>query len=128
MLGLYRHTTQNVVFFSIFIETELFIEIAEFWFAALGSEHRLLVLKVLVRGGHLELSLGLLGKRASVTVSTLTHHMKILTQSGLVEQRKEGRNIICATIAFDKVQDLSRFLLNECCADITTPCDEQSNG
>ena len=77
---------------------------------------------VLVRGGHLELSLGLLGKRASVTDSKLTYHMKILTQSGLVEQRKKGRNIICDT-NFDKVQDLSRFLLNDCCADSTTPYD-----
>ena len=103
---------QNVLFFSIFIETKFFTEITEYCFAALGSENRLLFLKVLVRGGPLELSLGQLGKGASVTLYTLTHHMQILTQSGLVEQRKETRNIICATIAFDKVQDLCRFLLN----------------
>ena len=37
--------------FSIFIETEFFIEIAEYYYAALGSENRLLVLPGLVRGG-----------------------------------------------------------------------------
>ena len=78
---------QKVLFFSIFIETKFLTEISEFCFAALGSENRLLVLEVLVRVGPLELRLGQLGKRASVALSTLTHHMEILTQSDLVEQR-----------------------------------------
>lgn len=86
-------------------------------FAALGSEQRLAVLRCLVRAGHSGLPIGALGERTGVTGSTLTHHMKILAQAGLVTQEKQGRSIICAAVAYDQVQDLSQFLLKECCAD-----------
>ncbi|MEL7253468.1 MAG: metalloregulator ArsR/SmtB family transcription factor [Pseudomonadota bacterium] len=86
-------------------------------FAALGSEQRLEVLRVLVRAGVEGLSIGQLGERSGVTGSTLTHHMKILTQAGLVRQEKHGRSIICAAVAYDELRTLSEFLLKECCAD-----------
>ena len=86
-------------------------------FAALGSEQRLAVLRTLVRAGSDGLSIGELGQRCGVTGSTLTHHMKILAQAGLVTQSRQGRSIICAAVAFDEVRSLSEFLLRECCAD-----------
>lgn len=86
-------------------------------FAALGSEQRLSVLRTLVRAGPEGLSIGALGARTGVTGSTLTHHVKILASAGLVTQARQGRSIICAAVAFDEVQDLSNFLLTECCAD-----------
>ncbi|MBT8408684.1 MAG: helix-turn-helix domain-containing protein [Alphaproteobacteria bacterium] len=86
-------------------------------FAALGSEQRLHVLRTLVRAGPGGLAIGALGERSGVTGSTLTHHMKILTATGLVQQVKDGRRIICIAAAFDRMQELSRFLLKECCAD-----------
>ena len=78
-------------------------------FAALGSEQRLAVLRTLVRAGAEGLSIE--------TGSTLTHHMKILAQAGLVTQARQGRSIICAAVAFDELRDVSNFLLSECCAD-----------
>ncbi|MEL6550092.1 MAG: metalloregulator ArsR/SmtB family transcription factor [Pseudomonadota bacterium] len=87
-------------------------------FAALGSEQRLSVLHALVRAGDPGLSIGALGERTGITGSTLTHHMKILTQAGLVTQKKQGRSIICAAVAYDEVRALSDFLLSQCCADI----------
>ncbi len=86
-------------------------------FAALGSEQRLHVLRTLVRAGPAGLAIGALGERSGVTGSTLTHHMKILTAAGLVQQVKDGRRIICIAAAFDRMQELSQFLLKECCAD-----------
>ncbi|RVT86889.1 ArsR family transcriptional regulator [Rhodobacteraceae bacterium CCMM004] len=86
-------------------------------FAALGSEQRLSVLRALVRAGPEGLSIGALGERCGVTGSTLTHHMRILAQAGLVAQERRGRQIICAAAAYDRVQRLSAFLLRECCAD-----------
>ncbi|MEL6120666.1 MAG: metalloregulator ArsR/SmtB family transcription factor [Pseudomonadota bacterium] len=86
-------------------------------FAALGSEQRLAVLRSLVRAGPDGLSIGELGERTGVTGSTLTHHMKILSQAGLVRQEKRGRSIICAAVAYDELRSLSEFLLKECCAD-----------
>lgn len=86
-------------------------------FAALGSEQRLSVLRTLVRAGPEGLSIGMLGTRSGVTGSTLTHHVKILAQAGLVQQQRQGRSIICAAVAYDQVRTLSTYLLSECCAD-----------
>ena len=86
-------------------------------FAALGSEQRLHVLRTLVRAGPKGLSIGVLGERSGVTGSTLTHHMKILAAAGLVQQEKQGRQIICIGVAFERMQELSEYLLKECCAD-----------
>ena len=97
-------------------------------FAALGSEQRLSVLRTLVRAGSNGLSIGELGTRTGVTGSTLTHHVKILAQAGLVRQERQGRSIICAAVAFDQVQSLSNFLLNECCADADVPNPEHNHG
>ena len=98
-------------------DTDLSVERAASTFAALGSEQRLVVLNTLVRAGPDGLSIGELGQRSGITGSTLTHHMKILSTAGLVSQEKKGRSIICAAAAYDTVQALSRYLLNECCAD-----------
>jgi len=86
-------------------------------FAALGSEQRLGVLRVLVRAGATGLSIGALGARSGLTGSTLTHHVKILAQAGLVTQTREGRTIICAAVAYAEIESLSKFLLSNCCAD-----------
>ena len=86
-------------------------------FAALGSEQRLAVLRVLVRAGSDGLSIGELGARAGVSGSTLTHHMKMLAAAGLVAQVKDGRRIICMAANYDIVRSASEYLLKECCAD-----------
>ncbi|WP_417724339.1 ArsR/SmtB family transcription factor [Salipiger sp.] len=100
--------------------SDLALELAASKFAALGSEQRLNVLRVLVRAGPEGLSIGTLGERAGVGGSTLTHHLRILTQAGLVRQARQGRSIICAAAAYDEVQSLSHFLLKHCCADCGT--------
>lgn len=94
-------------------------------FAALGSEQRLTVMRCLVRAGPSGLTIGELGSRAGVTGSTLTHHMKILSQAGLVTQKRQGRQIICAAVAYAELRSLSEFLLRECCAD--SPSDTEHN-
>ncbi|RKT32721.1 ArsR family transcriptional regulator [Roseovarius halotolerans] len=97
-------------------------------FAALGSEQRLAVLRCLVRAGPEGLSIGGLGERSGVTGSTLTHHMKILTQAGLVRQQRQGRSIICAAVAYPELSALANFLLRECCADAPAACEDQDHG
>ncbi|MFZ5963452.1 ArsR/SmtB family transcription factor [Thalassococcus sp. BH17M4-6] len=96
---------------------DLALEVAASAFAALGSEQRLGVLRVLVRAGPDGLSIGMLGDRAGVTGSTLTHHLRILSQAGLVRQARQGRSTICAAVAYDEVRQLSEFLLKHCCSD-----------
>lgn len=93
------------------------VDRAALQFAALGSQHRLSVLRILVRAGPDGLSIGALGERCGVSGSTLTHHMKILATAGLVTQEKHGRSIICAAAEYDVMRVLSDYLLSECCAD-----------
>lgn len=107
---------------------DLPLERAASTFAALGSEQRLSVLRSLVRAGENGLSIGTLGERSGVTGSTLTHHMKILTQAGLVQQAKQGRQIICIAAAYDELHALSDFLLQECCADSPHPHKDHDHG
>ena len=95
----------------------LSVDVASSQFAALGSEQRLTVLRILVRAGPEGLTIGALGERSNVTGSTLTHHMKILAAAGLVTQEKQGRSIICAAAEYDVMRALSDYLLLECCAD-----------
>ena len=85
-------------------------------FAALGSEQRLELLRVLARAGSDGLTTGELGERADVHGSTLSHHLKCLTDAGLVQQAKQGRFIFCSANAYTLVQDLSDYLLGNCCA------------
>ena len=103
------------------IDSTLGLARAASTFAALGSEQRLGVLRVLVRAGPEGLPIGALGERSGVTGSTLTHHMKILAAAGLVRQVRDGRRIICIAAAYDEMAALSEFLLNECCADAAGP-------
>jgi len=97
-------------------------------FAALGSEQRLTVLRTLVRAGPEGLTIGKLGQRSGVTGSTLTHHMKILSQAGLVRQERQGRSIICAAVDYSELEAISDYLLRECCADTHTPCEDKDHG
>lgn len=99
------------------IEKDISIEDAAQAFAALGSEQRLGVLQTLVRAGPEGLSMGELGKRTGVPGSTLNHHLRFLVHAGLVEQAKQGRSVICSSVAYDMTRSLSNFILKNCCAD-----------
>lgn len=96
-------------------------------FAALGSEQRLTVLGALVRAGPDSLAIGVLGERTGITGSTLTHHVRILTEAGLVRQARDGRRIVCHGV-FDEVEALSAFLLRQCCADTGHPHEDHAHG
>lgn len=90
-------------------------------FAALGSEQRLLVLRQLVRAGPEGLSIGALGQATGITGATLTHHLRFLSQAGLLRQTRQGRSVICAAAAYPRVAALAEFLVQHCCADAPGP-------
>lgn len=92
------------------------LEDAALAFSALGSEQRLGVLRALVRAGPQGLSIGQLGQACGISGSTLTHHVRFLAHARLVDQIRQGRQILCA-INYDRVRALSDFLLDECCVD-----------
>ncbi len=103
------------------------IEEAAQAFAALGSEQRLAVLQALVAAGPDGLSAGGLTKRTGIGGSTLTHHLRFLTQAGLVSQQRAGRSII-SMADFARVEQLSRYLVLNCCAEAGTPHKGHDHG
>ena len=64
------------------------VQLAAERFRALGDENRLRILALLKER---ELCAGDLLKSLSIVQSTLSHHMKILVESGLVTCRKQGK-------------------------------------
>ena len=85
-------------------------------FAAMGSEARLQVLRVLVRAGTGGLTVGEIQDRTGIAPSTLAHHLKFMAAGGLVEQEKVGRMTLNRA-RYDVLGTLARFILSECCAD-----------
>ena len=63
-------------------------EMAAEIFRAIGDESRMKILALL---GGKELCAGDLLKSLSIVQSTLSHHMKVLTESGVVRCRKQGK-------------------------------------
>ena len=87
-------------------------------FAAMGSEARLQVLRCLIRAGHDGLLVNEIQDRTKIAPSTLAHHLKFLTAAGLVDQEKCGRATVNRA-SFGQLEALARFVLSECCADVT---------
>ncbi len=85
-------------------------------FAAMGSESRFAVLRVLVKAGPDGLATGAIGERTGIPASTLAHHIKFLAAAGLVSQERQGRMIVCRA-NFDHLRALAGFILSECCVD-----------
>ncbi len=85
-------------------------------FAALGSEARLAVIRRLVRAGPSGMTVGALQAALELPASTLSHHLKFLSQCGLLTQERDGRSLICRA-AFGRVEALADFLTRECCVD-----------
>ena len=96
-------------------------------FAALGSEQRLSILRRLVKAGPGGLPIGHLGDDVGISGSVLTHHLKQLASAGLVEQRRDGRRILCS-VEFSAVENLSTYLILECCADAGATERHEQNG
>ncbi|MCJ8334358.1 MAG: metalloregulator ArsR/SmtB family transcription factor [Epibacterium sp.] len=85
-------------------------------FAAMGSEARLSVLRLLIRAGDAGLSVGDLQSRSGIAASTLAHHLKVLAEAGVVTQERQGRSTLCRA-NYSPLEALAGFILSECCAD-----------
>jgi DNA-binding transcriptional ArsR family regulator len=95
---------------------EMQLEEAAQGFAAVGSEPRLEVLLALVKAGHQGLSIGTIGERLGIPLSTLAHHMRYLETAGLISQKKKGRSVINSA-NYSQLEALASYLLHECCDD-----------
>lgn len=90
------------------------IEVAQS-LAALAQPLRLRVFRALVVAGPEGLTPGVLAETMAVPATSLSFHLKELTNSGLVTQERSGRNLIYRA-AFDQMNALLAYLTENCCA------------
>ena len=82
--------------------------------AALSQVMRLRVFRALVGAGPQGLTPGALSAMLDVPASTLSFHLKELTQAGLVSQERNGRHLIYRP-AIDQMNALLDYLSAHCC-------------
>lgn len=89
--------------------------------AALAHEIRLRVFRALVVAGPDGMTPGALGEALSVAPTTLSFHLKELTQAGLLQQSRDGRHLIYRA-DYARMGALMAYLTENCCRG--TPCVE----
>jgi DNA-binding transcriptional ArsR family regulator len=82
--------------------------------AALAQESRLQVFRLLVQAGPDGLAAGEIAERLGIPASTLSFHVKALSQAGLVESRQASR-FIYYSASFPAMNGLIAFLGENCC-------------
>lgn len=82
--------------------------------AALAHERRLALFRTLVVAGADGLAAGAIARALAVPPSSLSHHLGLLEQAGLVQVRRAGRSLIYAA-DFAAMRGLVAFLLEDCC-------------
>ena len=86
--------------------------------AALGHETRLAIFRLLVKAGPDGLNVGDIGQHLSMAPSTLAHHLGALVEAKLVQQEREGRQIL-NRVDFGMMNQTVTFLTAECCVGVT---------
>ncbi len=82
--------------------------------AALAQESRLKAFRLLVHSGPDGLAAGEIARRLAIPHNTLSSHLAILSNAGLVSSHRESRSIIYR-VDFDGTRELLSFLMEDCC-------------
>ncbi|MGA8260424.1 MAG: metalloregulator ArsR/SmtB family transcription factor [Arenicellales bacterium] len=82
--------------------------------AALSQESRLQTFRLLVRCGPKGMPAGEIARSLEAPHNTMSSHLGILVNAGLVSSHREGRSIIYH-IDFDGARALLSFLMEDCC-------------
>jgi ArsR family transcriptional regulator len=83
-------------------------------FAALAQEHRLRIVRMLVRAGPDGMAAGAVAHAVQCSRNNVSFHLKELERAGLVHSQRESRSIIY-TAAYPALSGLVQFLMRDCC-------------
>lgn len=81
---------------------------------ALGQPNRLAIYRLLVQAGPEGLAVGELGDQLDIPGATLTTHLHLLRNAGLVVDQREGR-VIRVRADYRQMEALMAFLTENCC-------------
>ena len=104
--------TPLLQYFDIYRNMEMSAALSAF--DALGQPTRLAVFRLLVQVGGQGLAAGEIAARLNISPSTLSTHLSILTQSGLLLAVRDGR-IIRYAADMAGLRALLTWLLQDCC-------------
>ena len=90
--------------------------------SALAQESRLQVFRLLVKAGPEGVSAGHIAESLEIPPTTLSFHLKELTNAGLAESSKHGRTV-SYTISVRGINELMAFLTEDCCQGRPELCD-----
>lgn len=82
--------------------------------AALGQETRLDIFRLLVRASADGVPAGEIATRLGAVQNTVSAHLKVLAQAGLVRPERDGRTVRYAA-DMTGFRDLLAFLMEDCC-------------
>ncbi len=82
--------------------------------SALAQESRLKAFRLLVNSGPDGLAAGEIARQLAIPHNTLSSHLAILSNAGLVNSHRESRSIIYH-LDFDGTRELLSFLMEDCC-------------
>ncbi|MDB5968783.1 MAG: ArsR family transcriptional regulator [Hydrocarboniphaga sp.] len=96
------------------------IDIAVARLAALAQTSRLSVFRLLVQKGPDGMAAGEIAERLGIATTTLSFHLKELSQAGLLKSRQQGRFIYYAP-DFKAMNGLIGYLTENCCVGSAEP-------
>lgn len=83
--------------------------------ASIAQEARLEIFRLLVQAGPEGMAAGMIAGRLAIPSSTLSFHLKELTNAGLVHARSQGR-FIYYSANYEVMNALLAYLTENCCA------------
>jgi len=83
--------------------------------SALAQSTRLAAFRLLVKMGEAGLPAGEIATKLDVNVTTLSRHLAVMENAGLLAKERHARQIIYR-VEYEAVQHLFTFLLEDCCA------------
>jgi ArsR family transcriptional regulator, arsenate/arsenite/antimonite-responsive transcriptional repressor len=83
--------------------------------SALAQESRLRVFRLLVTAGPGGLPAGQVAEELGIAPNTLSFHLSLLKNAGLVAVRREGRSLIYSA-DYDRAKAVIGYLSDNCCS------------
>lgn len=87
--------------------------------SALAQDSRLRVFRLLVTAGPQGMPAGQIAEELSITPNTLSFHLGLLKNAGLITVRREGRSLIYSA-EYERMRGLLAYLSENCCS--RNPC------
>ena len=98
--------------------------------SALAQETRLETFRLLVKMGEVGLPAGEIAEKLGANATTLSRHLAIMENAGLITSERKSRQIIYR-VAFGAVREMFTFLLEDCCAGdpraLASDCEPREN-